>query len=338
MMASLPLPIVIVGAGLMGTQHAAAAVRAGGRIEAVIDRHLSRARALAGRYPTSLASTHLGEALAERGQSVVHVCTPTDTHESIAGESLEAGSHVLVEKPLAPTFAVTRRLFDLAAARRVLLCPAHQFAFQTGMLQILHVLPRFGQVRHVDYVVCSAGAASRSAAVRDDVAFDILPHPFSLLACILGAQFQEMIWHVEHPAPGELRLSASAPGFSTGVVVSMSGRPTMNLLRIVAEHGSLHADLFHGFATFEDGTVSRVRKVMRPLSTSAAIFAAAAGNLGRRLFEREPAYPGLRELVRRFYMAVANDDVNPISPADVLAVAAARDRVVASCKAGLPLL
>ena len=327
------LSVVVVGAGLMGRWHADAAVRAGGRVTAVIDRDLARAKALAARYSSSVARSQLSVALAGRDASVVHLCTPSPTHESLACEAIEAGCHVLVEKPVAPTLAATRRLLDLAAAHRVLLCPVHQFVFQRGTLRMLRRLPRLGAIRHVDLVICSAGADGQSDAVRDQVAFDTLPHPFSLLVRLLGSRFGEIAWTVARAAPGELRLSGVAPGVTAGLLVSMRGRPTRNMVRVIADRGSVSSDLFHGFATFEKGTVSRARKVLRPLSASAAGFAAAMTNLGWRLLEREYAYPGLRELVRRLYVAAAEHGANPISPADTLAVSAACDHVVASCRA-----
>jgi predicted dehydrogenase len=330
---SKALSVVVVGAGLMGRWHADAAVRAGARVEAVVDEDLARAQSLVARFPTSMATNQLSTALAARRIAVVHLCTPLATHESLASEAMDAGCHVLVEKPLAPTLDATRRLFDLAAARRVLLCPVHQFLFQRGTLRILRLLPRLGPVRHVDLIVCSAGADGQSDALRDQVAFDILPHPFSLLARLLGSQFTEIVWDVGRAAAGELRLSGVASGVTAGMVVSMSGRPTLNLLRIVAERGLVSSDLFHGFATVERGAVSRVRKVLRPLSTSTLNIVAAVGNLGSRVLEGEYAYPGLQELVRRLYTAVAEDGTSPISPAESLAVASARDQIVASCRA-----
>jgi predicted dehydrogenase len=330
---SKPLSVVVVGAGLMGRWHADAAVRAGGRVTAVIDPDLARAEALSARYAGSIAQRQLGAAPADRETSVVHLCTPSPTHEALAHEAIEAGYHVLVEKPLAPTFAATRRLLDLAAARRVLLCPVHQFIFQRGMLRMFRLLPRLGTVRHVDLVICSAGADGQSDAVRDQVAFDTLPHLFSLLVRLLGSQFAEISWTVSHAGAGELRLSGVAPGVTAGLVVSMRGRPTRNMVRVIADRGSASSDLFHGFATFEKGTVSRARKVLRPLSTSSLDFVAALTNLGRRLFDRESAYPGLRELVRRLYVAATENGPNPISPADTLAVSSACDHVVASCRA-----
>jgi len=108
----------------------------------------------------------------------------------------------------------------------------------------------------------------------------------------------------------------------------MSGRPTMNLLRIIADKGCVHCDLFHGFATIERGTVSRTHKILRPFEASGASMIAAANNLARRLVTSEYAYPGLAELVGQFATAVNEGGSSPISPAETLAVAAARDTIV----------
>ena len=48
-------------------------------------------------------------------------------------------------------------------------------------------------------------------------------------------------------------------------------------------------------------TVSRTYKVARPFATATRQLAAVAGNLARRAWSRESAYPGLRELVRAVY-------------------------------------
>jgi predicted dehydrogenase len=328
-MGSHAFGVVIVGAGLMGRWHAQAAARAGARVLAVVDPDLARAQALARRHADCAARPTLDAALADSHPQVVHLCTPTGTHESLTTRSLEAGAHVLVEKPLAADAASTRRLLELADARQRLLCPVHQFVFQRGVLQLAEWLPRIGAIRHVDLAICSAGAEGVDAAVRDQIAIDVLPHPFALLARFLGQRFERVSWHVATPAPGELRLSGSDGAVTAGILVSMSGRPTMNVLRVIAERGTAHADLFHGFATLEHGTVSRTHKIVRPFAVASASLMAATTNLARRLVLAELAYPGLSELVGRFMDAVRHGRPSPISASETLAVAAARDAVLA---------
>lgn len=322
---------VVVGAGLMGRWHAAAAARAGARVAVIVDADAARASDLARRFSGSTAQTELGPALAGRRGAMVHLCTPTGTHEAMARAAIGAGCHVLVEKPLAPTAAATGALLEAAARKGVLLCPCHQFLFQRGVARAFARLPRLGAVRHVEAVICSAGAEGADAAGRDQVALDVLPHPLSLLARLLSAAtVSGLRWQVLHGGAGEIRASAAAGGTTAAIAVSMGARPTQNVLRVLADGGSIHCDLFHGFAVAEPGTVSRARKIVHPFATGTATMLAAGGNLVRRAVRGESAYPGLRELVDLCYRSAADGRPSPVAPEETLAVAAARDAIAAA--------
>lgn len=108
----------------------------------------------------------------------------------------------------------------------------------------------------------------------------------------------------------------------------MKGRPTVNALRLIGERGSAHADLFHGYSVIEPGTVSRSHKIADPFLRSGSTIFSATANLALRARRREPAYPGLRELIRRFYESLRTGEPPPISAGETLAVAAARDRIL----------
>ena len=85
--------------------------------------------------------------------------------------------------------------------------------------------------------------------------------------------------------------------------------------------------LLHGFAVTHDGRVSRLRKAARPFTVAAATTRAAAANLARRAWRREPAYPGLRTLFEAFYRAAKGQAPGPITPAEILAVATEAERL-----------
>lgn len=314
----------IVGAGLMGRWHARAVEQAGGVVVAVIDADGARAVQLAATHGAVAAPT-LSDAAARGAIDVVHVCTPLDTHVALARESIALGAHVLVEKPLASTAAETNDLLGLAAAHGRMICPVHQFPFQRGVRDILAALPRIAPVLHVHAIACSAGADSGSADARDRVAADILPHPLSLFAEVLDSPTAEAGWEVRKTRAGELLAMGAARGATISLVISMAGRPTNNSLRIIGAGGTAHADLFHGFAVIEAGGVSRSRKILHPFTLAGATLANAFGNLARRGVSGESAYPGLRELVARFYAAIRGDGPPPILPERTLDVARSRD-------------
>jgi len=324
MMPTPPGRSVIVGAGLMGHWHADAVRRIGERVGTVVDVDPSKAEALARRVGARAATT-LTAGLADR-PFAVHVCTPVESHAALASQALEAGAHVLVEKPFARSSGEAREVLTLAATRGRVVSPVHQFLFQPGVRRTQHRLPQLGPVRHVDFVACSAGADS-SPDRRREVALDILPHPLSLVARVLAVPLGAVHWQVLVSGPGELRIVGQHGGVSISLLVSLAGRPTRNTLRIIGEGGTAHLDLFHGFAVFEAGTVSRARKIARPLWLGTATLAAAAANLALRTFRGEPAYPGLRELVRRFYLAGRGSGPAPIAAEEVIEVSAAVERL-----------
>jgi len=326
---SRPVPrAAIVGAGLMGRWHAHGVQRAGGVLCAIIDLDRSRAARLVQHHPEARVFSNLSAFASEGLADVVHICTPPETHEALTRQSLEAGLHSIVEKPLTESGEMTEKLLRLAEPRGLLLCPVHQFLFQRGVLQVEKALEKIGPLLHVDTLICSAGA-ERSSRDADRLIAEILPGPLSLVVRLFPTSIRMADWCVEHPGTGELRVSTTLGAISVSMLISMSGRPTMNALRLIGERGTAHADLFHGFAIIERGTVSRARKVAQPFLHGGATLYFAATNLLARAANREPAYPGLRELIRRFYEAVRSGGVPPIMAAETLDVALARDQILA---------
>jgi predicted dehydrogenase len=317
------LPALVVGAGLMGRWHAHAIRRAGGRLVGVVDPDLAQARRLGDRHRGSRIFTDLDQALSAVAPEAVHVCSPIDTHAATAAAALDHGCHVLVEKPVTPSVAETEDLLAHAARVQRLLCPVHQLLFQRGTMRAMARLDDIGPVLHLEAWACSAGAVGAALDDIDRVALEILPHPLSLLEHLVPGSLARLAWDVQRPAAGEFRALGKADTFTAAVLISMAGRPTRNTLRILGARGTLHLDFFHGYHVLEHGGVSRARKIVRPFDTASRTLVAATGNLLRRSLALEPAYPGLRELVQRFYRAARTGGPPPISPAAIRAVSAA---------------
>ena len=81
----------------------------------MVDLHPERAEKLAAEHGGT-AFTSLTDALQAVDIDVVSVCTPTGRHGEIAIEALEAGKHVIIEKPAETTLAKTDEI--IAAQRR----------------------------------------------------------------------------------------------------------------------------------------------------------------------------------------------------------------------------
>ncbi len=96
--------VALVGAGVIGTHHGLVLSQLADRLElaAVVDVAIDRAEKLAAeRGGRPFAS--LSEALAAADVDIVVVCVPTGRHGEVAIEALDAGKHVIVEKPAETT-------------------------------------------------------------------------------------------------------------------------------------------------------------------------------------------------------------------------------------------
>jgi predicted dehydrogenase len=311
----------------MGRWHAAAIERAGGVLTAVADSDTPRARSVA--HNAAIFAT-LDDLLASGIRvDVVHICTPAASHLALAQRVVEAGVHVIVEKPLAGDAAGTETLLAAAAERSRLVVPVHQFIFQPGVRRLLEQRARLGSIVRCAFAAATAGT-DQAGIDADELVQEILPHPLSLFARFLPLPVAAGDWFVARTAPGELRALAAAGGATLEIAITTAGRPTRAELEITGSSASARADLFHGFAVIEQGRATRSGKAVRPFALAGSTLVRAGGNLASRAARREQAYPGLRELVRRTYDAASNGAPPPIDPAEILAVARARDVILAA--------
>jgi predicted dehydrogenase len=106
--------VVIVGCGRAGGQHTAAIVAAGARVAAVCDED-PRAAARLGSI-ASAPTRPLRSILDDPAIDTIAICTPPDSHVSLALESLKARKAVIVEKPVAPSRSGVEQLASAARA------------------------------------------------------------------------------------------------------------------------------------------------------------------------------------------------------------------------------
>ena len=319
--------VAIIGAGLMGRWHAHAAVRAGATVTAIVDPDGDRAAQLSARHPGSRVLEGLDVSSIGRDITIAHVCTPLSTHEGLAARLIDAGVHVLAEKPLTDDARSTGALLESAQGRGVLLCPVHQMPFQRGMQSLTAELEALGELLHVEFSACTAGAMGKGEVDQDSLVDDILPHPLSLFRQLVAADMASLDWHVRRPRAGEFRAMAGVGRRALSISVSTHGRPTSNSLRVVGERATASVDLYHGYVVVRGGRVSRVDKILRPFVDATGTAAAAALNLAARVVTAERAYPGLTTLVRAFYAAARGEGAVPITSAETLDIARARDRL-----------
>lgn len=179
-----PLGVAVVGAGYWGpnlvrnfqaSEHF--------RLRRLCDLDVERARRVLGAYSTVEATADYAAVLADPRVDAVAVATPAGTHLDIALAALRAGKHVLVEKPLASTYADGLRLVNEAEERGLTLMCDHTYCYTPAVARIREAVHsgELGEIHFVDSVRINLGLVQKDI----DVLWDLAPHDLSILDFIL---------------------------------------------------------------------------------------------------------------------------------------------------------
>jgi predicted dehydrogenase len=106
--------VAILGAGMIGAVHRRAALLAGADVVGVLASTPERSRQVAEEWRAERAFASIDE-VAESDVDVVHICTPNSSHVPYAVQLMEAGKHVLCEKPLGVSLADATHAAEVAA-------------------------------------------------------------------------------------------------------------------------------------------------------------------------------------------------------------------------------
>jgi len=105
----------VVGTGFIGPVHVEALRRIGVDVKGVLGSTPAKGAMMKERFGLAKAYTAYEEILADNEVDVVHITSPNRYHRAMAAGAIDAGKHVVCEKPLATTSAETFELLDLAA-------------------------------------------------------------------------------------------------------------------------------------------------------------------------------------------------------------------------------
>lgn len=109
-----PLRFALVGAGFIGNVHARSARLAGGHLVGVAAGRRERAKEAAAELGAERTFADPQEVAEAKDVDVVHICTPNHLHAPYARAALEAGKHVICEKPLGLSPTEAEELTELA--------------------------------------------------------------------------------------------------------------------------------------------------------------------------------------------------------------------------------
>jgi len=122
-----------------------------GVLQAIASRDLKKAKALATRFGAKQAFGSYEELLASDTIDGVYIPLPTSQHLEWAEKAVEAGKHVLVEKPLALNAKDIAKLIKLRDKKKVLVCEAFMVTYHPQWLKVRDLVASgaIGTLRHV---------------------------------------------------------------------------------------------------------------------------------------------------------------------------------------------
>jgi predicted dehydrogenase len=129
----------IIGFGLAGQVFHAPFVSAvpGLRLVSFVERKTDEAHK---RYPATTTVRTVEDLLADPAIHLVVVATPNETHVRLAKQALQAGKHVVIDKPFAGSSAEAAELIGIAQAKGVVLAPFHNRRWDGDFLTVKKIL------------------------------------------------------------------------------------------------------------------------------------------------------------------------------------------------------
>jgi predicted dehydrogenase/nucleoside-diphosphate-sugar epimerase len=188
----------LIGAGFISTSHIEGLKAAvpDAEIVAIVDRNLALAEARARAWGIPGVFSSIEDLIAAGVADVAHVLAPPDAHAGITATLLDAGLHVLLEKPMATSVADCQRLTALAAEKGVVLAINQNFVFHPTYRAARRILlneRRLGPIRslHVTFNVPLRQLGARQFGhwmFREpvNILLEQAVHPLSQIVDLLG--------------------------------------------------------------------------------------------------------------------------------------------------------
>jgi predicted dehydrogenase len=171
----------------------------------------------------------------------VSIVTPTPLHYAIAREFLEAGAHVLVEKPMTATLAEGERLIEAARQARRVLQVGHLERFNAAVqaLQPMLAVPRF--------IECARLAPFKHRGTDVDVVLDLMIHDIDLILSIVRSPVVAVDAIGTSVFSGEIDIANARLRFANGCVANATASrvslKTERRLRLFQDDAYVSVDL-----------------------------------------------------------------------------------------------
>ena len=174
-----PIRVAMVGYGYWGPNIVRNLIeRPEFELVGLCERDEERVNSFALRNPGVWVGHEIESLLEDPVVEAISIATPPKTHYELVKAALEAGKHVLVEKPLATTEADARELIGIAEERGLTLMPGHTFLYSPPVMKVRELIDE-GVLGEIYFVTSSR--MNLGIYQADGVICDLAPHDLSIL-------------------------------------------------------------------------------------------------------------------------------------------------------------
>lgn len=347
----MTLKVALVGCGKMADSHAEEIAKLpSARLVAVCDAEPLMAEQLAVRFQVPEWFDDIDRMLATAKPDVLHIVTPPQSHLSITRKAVEAGCHVLVEKPIAMNFGDTSALVDCVTQGGKKMTTGWRVNFDPPALTLAALL--------------AEGVAGDPVHIESFFGYDLSgPYGAAIVANkdhwvrkLPGQLFQNNIDHLlnklpgffvaEKPAlhanalcfrgtgadsdlPDELRVLLTGRRVTAFANFSANSRPTAHTLTVYGTKETIAVDYIGRTVTFAARPTlpSAIGRLLMAFGQGLRFHREGVRNVVRFAKSDFHFNSGLGLLFARFYHSIVHDTPAPISNADMLWVAGAMDEI-----------
>jgi predicted dehydrogenase len=237
-----PVRVAVVGSGYFGRFHANHYARnPRAKLVAVVDTDAGRAEAVAGEFGGAPAADYrdiLGKV------DAASVAVPTPQHYEVARALIDAGIHVLVEKPLTDSEETGRDLTRLAEARNTVLQVGHIERFSSAYRTLA------GMISEPLYFESYRIAPWKNRGVEVDVILDLMIHDIDMIIGLVGSPVAQ-VEAVGTPVLGRrIDIGNARITFESGCIANVTASrvsyKTERKMRVFARNQYLSCDLGEG--------------------------------------------------------------------------------------------
>ena len=221
-------------------------------VQAVASRDLAKAQVFAQSFHIARAHGSYEALLADAALDAIYLPLPNSLHAEWAIRALQAGKHVLCEKPLALNLGEVTRMFDVARQQGLMLLESYPYWFQPQTRDLLACLShdKIGEVRSMQASFgFTLGNPDHNIRMKPDLGggalLDAGSYPLSLIRLVMGCAPERVMAHANWAATGvDINMMATL-FYADGRRAQMScAMDTANHRRatIMGSHGTVETE------------------------------------------------------------------------------------------------